>query len=103
MLPSARKVSHESTATVRPDITLYASLELSQASWLVCCLLPETERMSKYSTPGGDGGALLSLLERMRTRAQQMAERPVKIVVIQEAELDGFWVHRLLEANGIES
>ena len=25
------------------------------------------------------------------------------IVVIQEAGLDGFWVHRLLEANGIES
>src|SRR6267378_7672956 len=28
---------------------------------------------------------------------------PVKIAVIQEAGLDGFWVHRLLEANGIES
>jgi transposase len=59
--------------------------------------------MSKYSTPGGDGGALLGLLERMRARAQQLTGRPVKIVVIQEAGLDGFWVHRLLEANGIES
>ena len=59
--------------------------------------------MSKYSTPGGDGGALLGLLERMRTRAQPLTGRPVKIVVIQEAGLDGFWVHRLLEANGIES
>src|SRR5258705_13988303 len=39
----------------------------------------------------------------MRTRVQQLAGRPVKIVVIQEAGLDGFWVHRLLEANGIES
>jgi transposase len=39
----------------------------------------------------------------MRTRAQQLTGRPVKIVVIQEAGLDGFWVHRLLEANGIES
>jgi len=103
MLPSIRNASPERTATVRPDLTLYASLELSRATWLVTCLLPETERMSKYSTPGGDGGALLSLLERMRTRAQQMTERPVKIVVIQEAGLDGFWVHRLLEANGIES
>ena len=103
MLPSIRNASPERTATVRPDLTLYASLELSRATWLVTCLLPETERMSKYSTPGGDGGALLSLLERMRTRAQQMTGRPVKIVVIQEAGLDGFWVHRLLEANGIES
>jgi transposase len=39
----------------------------------------------------------------MRARAQQLTGRPVKIVVIQEAGLDGFWVHRLLEANGIES
>jgi transposase len=27
----------------------------------------------------------------------------VQVVVIQEAGLDGFWLHRLLEANGIES
>jgi len=65
--------------------------------------LPERNRMSKYSTPGGDGGALLGLLERMRARAQQLTGRPVQIVAIQEAGLDGFWVHRLLEANGIES
>src|SRR2546426_2576191 len=39
----------------------------------------------------------------MRARAQQPTGRPVKIVVIQEAGLDGFWVHRLLEANGIQS
>ena len=32
-----------------------------------------------------------------------MAGAPVGIVVVQEARLDGFWVHRLLEANRIES
>jgi hypothetical protein len=103
MLPSIRRISTEQTSTVQPDLTLYASLELSRSTWLVTCLLPERNRMSKYSTPGGDGGALLDLLERMRTRAQQLTGRPVKIVAIQEAGLDGFWVHRLLEANGIES
>ena len=103
MLPSIPHASPEQTATVRPDLTLYASLELSRSTWLVTCLLPERDRMSKYSTPGGDGGALLGLLERMRARAQQLTGRPVQIVVIQEAGLDGFWVHRLLEANGIES
>ena len=36
--------------------------------------------MSKYSTPGGDGSALLGLLERMRARAQQLTGLPVKIV-----------------------
>ena len=103
MLPSIHHASTEQTASDRPDLTLYASLELSRATWLVTCLLPERDRMSKYSTTGGDGGALLGLLERMRARAQQLTGRPVKIVVIQEAGLDGFWVHRLLEANGIES
>jgi len=103
MLPSIHDASTEQTATVRPDLTLYALLELSRSTWLVTCLLPERDRMSKDSTPDGDGGALLGLLERVRTRAQQLTERPVKIVVIQEAGLDGFWVHRLLEANGIES
>ena len=102
MLPSVHHANTEQTASDSPDLTFYASLELSRATWLVTCLLPERERMSKYSTPGGDGGALLGLLERMRARAQQLTGRPVKIVVIQEAGLDGFWVHRLLEANGIE-
>jgi transposase len=101
MLPSIDHALNEQTATVA--LTLCASLELSRSTWLVTCLLPERDRMSKYSTPGGDGGALLGLLERMRTRAQPLTGRPVKIVVIQEAGLDGFWVHRLLEANGIES
>jgi transposase len=59
--------------------------------------------MSKHSTAGGDGGALLGLLERTRTRTQEVAGHPVKIVAIQEAGLVGFWVHRLLDANGIES
>ena len=36
-------------------------------------------------------------------KAEQIAGGPVNIMVIQEAGLDGFWVHRLLEANGIES
>ena len=97
MLPSIDHALNEQTATVA--LTLCASLELSRSTWLVTCLLPERDRMSKYSTPGGDGGALLGLLERMRTRAQQLTGRPVKIVVIQEAGLDGFWVHRLLQGK----
>ena len=82
MLPSIYHASTEQTATVRPDLTFYASLELSRATWLVTCLLPEKDRMSKYSTPGGDGGALLGLLERMRARAQQLTGRPAKVVMI---------------------
>jgi transposase len=103
MSPSTRHIAARQTTIQHPDLTLYASLELSRASWLVTSLAPGSDRMSKHSTAGGDGSALLGLLERTRTRMQQVAGHPVKIVAIQEAGLDGFWVHRLLEANGIES
>ena len=83
--------------------TLYASLELSRSTWLVTSLSPGSVTMSKHSIPAGDGPGLLCLLTRLRTKAERMAGVPVEIVVIQEAGLDGFWVHRLLEANRIES
>ena len=83
--------------------TLYASLELSQSTWLVTSLSPGSTTMSKHSISAGDGAGLLGLLARMRSKAELVAGPPVEIVVIQEAGLDGFWVHRLLEANRIES
>src|ERR1700733_3644925 len=98
-LPTAMKPSY----CRLDDATLRASLELSQATWLVTSLSPGSEKMSKHSTPGGDGAALLALLARLRTRAKQSTGGPVTIVVIQEAGLDGFWVHRLLQANSINS
>lgn len=103
MLPSIHHAPTEQTPTAGRNLTLYASLELSRAKWLVTCLLPERDRMSKYWTAGGNGRELLCLLERIRARAQQSSGYPVTIVVIHEAGLDGFWVHRLLEASGIES
>ena len=67
------------------DATLYASLELSQATWLVTSLSPGSERMSKYSTLGGDSAALLGLLRRLQARAERLAGGPVDIVVIHAA------------------
>ena len=85
---TTQKLSH-----CRPDdAMLYASLELSRATWLVTSLSPGSEKMSKYSTLGGDGAALLGLLRRLQARAERHAGGPVDIVVIQEAGLDGFWV-----------
>src|SRR5277367_4614568 len=49
MLPSVPHASTEQTATVCPDLTIYASLELSRATWLVTCVLPERDRMSSWS------------------------------------------------------
>jgi transposase len=83
--------------------TLYASLELSRSTWLVTSLSPGSTKISKHATAAGDGPRLLALLARLRARAEQVIGGSVEIEVIHEAGLDGFWVHRLLGANGIES
>jgi transposase len=85
------------------DITLFASLELSKSKWVVTINNPGSEKFSKHVVEGGDGAGLLELLSRSRGKAEQRYGVQVKAIVIQEAGLDGFWIHRLLLANGIES
>src|SRR5438270_7398179 len=85
------------------DITLFASLELSKSKWVVTINSPGSEKFSRHGVEGGDGAGLLDLLSRSRAKAGERYGAPIKVVVIQEAGLDGFWIHRLLLANGIES
>ena len=85
------------------DITLFASLELSKSKWVVTINSPGSEKFSRHMVEGGDGADLLDLLSRSRAKAEQRYGVRVKTIVIEEAGLDGFWIHRLLIANGIES
>jgi transposase len=91
-------------ATVQPNtIRLFVALELSRSKWLVTVSAPGSDKLSKYVVAGGDGDALLDLVARLRAEAERRAGQPVHVLVIQEAGLDGFRIHRLLEQNGIES
>ena len=90
------------TARINP-ITLFASLELSKSKWLVTINSPGSEKFSKHVVEGGDSVCLLDLLSRAKAKAEQRFGLMVGTTVIQEAGLDGFWIHRLLLANGIES
>ncbi len=101
-MSSTEDSSQPTTAHPAPA-PIFASLELSRSRWLVTVMMPGGDKMSKYSVPGGDGGALLGLLARLRARVERHTAPPVRIVTIQEAGFDGFWIHRLLQANGIES
>ena len=83
--------------------TLFVSLELSRSTWIATSLAPGSKKMSKHTLAGGNGRELLDLLARLKARAEQRIAAPVKVVAIHEVGLDGFWIHRLLEANGIES
>jgi transposase len=83
---------------------IFVSLELSRSVWLVTSLSPGGgEKMSKHSVRGGDIVGLLDQLARLRTTAQARTGKIFPIIVIQEAGLDGFWIHRVLEREGIES
>src|SRR6202047_1011022 len=89
---------------IRADCaTLFVSLELSRLTWVATSLAPGSKKMSKHTLAGGNGRDLLDLLARLKTRAEQRIAAPVRVVATQEVGLDGFWIHRLLEANGVES
>jgi transposase len=85
------------------DGVVAVSLELSPSKWLATWLIPGSEKFSKRWFEGGDSAGLLKLLGELKAKAESRLGRPVKVVSIQEAGLDGFWLHRVLEANGIES
>src|SRR5258707_14002403 len=59
--------------------------------------------MSKHSVRGCDGAGLLERFARLREKARARTGQRFPIIVIHEAGLDGFWIHRMLNAEGIES
>jgi transposase len=83
---------------------IFVSLELSRSTWLVTSLSPgKGEKMSKHSVPAGDVAGLLKLFAEFKRKAQARSGQSYPIITIEEAGLDGFWLHRVLEADGIES
>src|SRR5438067_5793872 len=100
--PTTLPVS-EQTCSRGDCATLFVSLELSRSTWVATSLVLGSRKMSKHTLVGGDAHKLLDLLARLKSRAEQRMAAPVKVVTIQEVGLDGFWIHRLLDANGVES
>jgi transposase len=96
--------SQASTA-VRTDLgAIFVSLELSRSTWLITSLSPGGgEKMSKHQVRGGDIAALLARFAELKAKALARTGKPFPLVVIQEAGLDGFWIHRALVGEGIES
>ena len=94
----------EQTA-IRTDLgAIFVSLELSRSVWLITSLSPGAgETMSKHSVRGGDVAGLLTRFAQLQEKACARTGQMFPIIVIQEAGLDGFWIHRVLESEGIES
>ncbi len=102
-----KDVADQSAAptTIQADLrAIFVSLELSRSTWLVTSLSPgRGEKMSKHSVSAGDIAALLTRFSELRKKACARTGKSFPLVVIQEAGLDGFWIHRVLLSEGIES
>jgi transposase len=99
---------HVEPAAIRTHFgAIFVSLELSRSNWLVTSLSPGGgEKMSKHRVGAGDMAGLLARFSELNRKALARTGRTgmnYPIVVIQEAGLDGFWIHRVLEQEGIES
>ena len=95
-------LSHAAVSTQLNAI--FVSLELSRSTWLVTSLSPgRGERISRHQVKGGDVPALLERFAQLQAKARERTGKQYPLVVIQEAGLDGFWIHRCLVREGIES
>lgn len=95
----------ERPGAIRTDLgAIFVSMELSRSTWLMTSLSPGAgEKMSKHAVPGGDIAGLLTRLSEIKEKTKRRTGKEFPIIAIQEAGLDGFWIHRVLEHEGIES
>jgi transposase len=92
-------------AAIRTHIgAIFVSLELSRSTWLVTSLSPgKGEKMSRHSVTAGDGAELMQLFAELKRKAAIRTGQTYPVITIQEAGLDGFWLHRVLQQQGVES
>jgi transposase len=95
----------EAPTAIRIDLgAIFVSLELSRSKWLITSVSPGGgEKMSKHAVAAEDIAGLLARFSELKRKTQARTGRCFPIIVIQEAGLDGFWIHRVLQAEGIES
>jgi len=94
-------IAKESTA-IRTNLgAIFVSLELSRSTWLITSVSPGGgEKMSKHCLSAGDIAALLARFSALKQRAFARTGKLFPIIVVQEAGLDGFWIHRVLAERG---
>ena len=94
----------EPTAIRTQIAAIFVSLELSRSNWLITSLSPGNgDKMSRHGVDAGDMAALQRLFAELQRKALVRTGKSYPIITIHEAGLDGFWIHRVLQKEGIES
>jgi transposase len=96
------KFDRTGTPALAEYATVHLVFELSKAKWKLGVLLPNSEKLSRYTIDGGD---LTKLAARLAVAHEKAARcgKPVRIMSCYEAGLDGHWLHRWLTARGVIS
>lgn len=96
--------SSEQVIVLNELAAIFISLELSRSSWVVTSLSPSAgERLSRVQLAAGDLRALKERFSLLQAKCRARLNRDYQLVVIQEAGLDAFSLHRVLQMEGIES
>src|SRR5438445_2897119 len=83
---------------------IFVSLELSRSTWLVTSLSPgQGDKRAQHRVTAGDPAVLMKLVAERKRKAAARTGQTYPIITIQEAGLAGFWLHRVLQQEGIES
>jgi hypothetical protein len=95
----------EEPTTIQTNLgAIFISMELSRSTWLITSLSPGSgEKISKHGVSAGDIAALFERFLELKQKALARTSESFPIIVIQEAGLDGFWIHRVLRSEDIES
>ena len=82
---------------------LFLALELSKSAWLLAAHLPGANKPKLHRIEAGDTAALLAAITALRARVAGKSGTAVDVACCFESGRDGFWLHRLLTANGVAS
>jgi transposase len=91
----------EQTEMSPAEITVFVTLELSKAAWLLAAQAAPSGKTSSHRLSGGDVEGLLALLRRLQAREERANGGTAAIIVGYEAGYDGFWLQRRLSAEAI--
>jgi transposase len=77
--------------------------ELSNRSWLVALRATGESKTSQHTLAAGDTVKLLALIDRAVARLHAAGRGEVQVLSCYEAGRDGFWLHHVLLAHGVEN
>jgi transposase len=97
----ARTVNNLPPTATHAAVCCLIAIELSKKSWIVAVNTPLSDKISNHTVKGWK--ELLELIDKIRSRVGRELKRPAEFISCYEAGYDGFWLHRLLEENGVRN